>query len=730
MPNAIRRLVALAAIDPEERVLAGKVSGWLYAVGGFTVGSFLLLPGLGRAHSGWILSLGAAAVVWGLVAVVLVNWQKAPVWLIHASSLAGFVIVAVVVASSGGISSPGWVYLFFVGVFAAYFYRPPVAAFYALGCMVTQALPLTYDAHWSDSHYIAELVIALPTYAVFGITVTMGKQLMRRLRSRAELLAAEQSALRRIATAVIAGESSEAIYALVSREAAALLRGGAAGILRFDSDQEATVVGSWADHEGGRYQPGTVVPVRPGSELEAARHGDSPVPVDDHPVESPVGRLGYTASVVVPVKLGGCSWGALAVAAAAPTLTRADAQQLMQFADLLASAIATLDDRAHLAAQASTDPLTGLANRRALHERLAAEVARGLRHQQTLSVVVIDVDNFKQVNDISGHETGDELLTTVAHCLAENARVEDILGRLGGDEFAWVMPETTREQALVATERSRHLIAATCTHPYRITVSAGICDTRATEHAAELIRYADSALYWSKAHGRNRSWVFDAELIGELAGSGRIDMLERSNAMLGLQSLARAIDAKDSATSQHSERVANLVGNLARTAGWPAERVMLLKEAALVHDVGKVGIPEAILLKPGPLTAEERAVVREHAELSARIVDGVLAPDQVEWIRDHHEQPDGSGYPHGLTEPEIPEGAALLALADAWDAMTAGRPYSAPKSVDVALGECARLVGSQFTKTAVGALMKLHAVGDLDEATSQMPPAAPLHDVQ
>jgi putative nucleotidyltransferase with HDIG domain len=310
----------------------------------------------------------------------------------------------------------------------------------------------------------------------------------------------------------------------------------------------------------------------------------------------------------------------------------------------------------------------------------------------------------------------------------DNARAEDTLGRLGGDEFAWVMPETTRERALVATERARRVIAATCTRPYRITVSAGICDTRATEHPAELVRYADSALYWSKAHGRNRSWVFDAELIKELAGPDRIDLLERSNAVLGLQALARAIDAKDPATSRHSERVANLAGSLARAVGWSPESVMLLKEAAMVHDVGKVGIPDAVLCKDGPLTTEERAVIREHAELSARIVEGVLAPDQVEWIRNHHEQADGSGYPQGLTEPQIPEGAALLAVADAWDAMTAGRPYSGPKSVDSALAECAELAGRQFSRAAVGALMKLHAIGDLDASARRVPPGAPLPD--
>ena len=203
-------------------------------------------------------------------------------------------------------------------------------------------------------------------------------------------------------------------------------------------------------------------------------------------------------------------------------------------------------------------------------------------------------------------------------------------------------------------------------------------------------------------------------MIGELSAPERVQRLERSHAMLGLRELARAIDAKDPATREHSERVAALAVKLARAAGWSADRAVLLSDAALVHDVGKVAVSDALLHKVEPLTSDEREAVREHAELAARIAEGVLEPEQVEWIRTHHERPDGDGYPRGLAAHEIPEGAALLAIADAWDVMTSGRPYSAPRSVDDALDECAQLVGKQFTRDAVGALMKLHAGGELD----------------
>jgi HD-GYP domain-containing protein (c-di-GMP phosphodiesterase class II) len=315
----------------------------------------------------------------------------------------------------------------------------------------------------------------------------------------------------------------------------------------------------------------------------------------------------------------------------------------------------------------------------------------------------------------------------VSRCLAKLARTEDTLGRVGGDEFAWILPETTREQALVAVERARRVIQRAVPEPYRVTVSAGICDTSSTSDPAQLIRLADGALYWSKARGRDQCWIYDPSVVAELSAQERAERLERSHALLGLRALARAIDAKDPATREHSERVAHLVGKLADAAGWSAERTLLLSEAALVHDVGKIGVPDELLRKTGPLTPDEHAQVAEHAELSARIVEGVLSPDQVDWIRTHHERPNGEGYPDGLIAEEIPEGAALLSVADAWDVMTISRPYSSPKEVHEALDECRDLVGEQFTHTAVTALLQLFETGELEATLAEAQAALSAH---
>jgi HD-GYP domain-containing protein (c-di-GMP phosphodiesterase class II) len=238
----------------------------------------------------------------------------------------------------------------------------------------------------------------------------------------------------------------------------------------------------------------------------------------------------------------------------------------------------------------------------------------------------------------------------------------------------------------------------------RVRISAGICELERAGDAETLMRLADGALYWSKEHGRNVTAVYDPETVHELSATQRLDRLQRSQTIAGIHALARAIDAKDPSTREHSERVAALAARLAQLRGWGAERVALLHEAALVHDVGKIGIPDVVLLKPGRLDAAEYEQVKQHAGLGARIVADVLDAEQVAWIRSHHERPDGRGYPDALTGDAIPEGAALLAVADCFDVMTVARPYSQPMSEADALAECRSLVGAQFTSAAVAAL--------------------------
>jgi diguanylate cyclase (GGDEF)-like protein len=364
-----------------------------------------------------------------------------------------------------------------------------------------------------------------------------------------------------------------------------------------------------------------------------------------------------------------------------------------------------LAGRRLLEGRAFTDPLTGLANHRAFQERLHAEVARARRHDRPLALALIDVDHFKGINDLAGHAAGDRVLAALGARLHGLLRQEDLLARIGGDEFALLLPETGEAQARAVLERARlELERAPLVDGIRVRISGGICELARAGDGDTLMRLADGALYWSKEHGRNVTAVYDPATVHELSAVERLDRLQRSHAIAGIRALARAIDAKDPSTREHSERVAALAARLARLRGWPPAQVALLHEAALVHDVGKIGVPDAVLLKPGRLDADEYEQVKQHAALGARIVADILDHEQVAWIRSHHEWPDGRGYPDGLAGDAIAEGAALLAVADCFDVMTVARPYSRAMSQEAAVAECRSLVGRQFTDAAVSAL--------------------------
>lgn len=382
------------------------------------------------------------------------------------------------------------------------------------------------------------------------------------------------------------------------------------------------------------------------------------------------------------------------------------------------------DQRERLTAQATTDPLTGLVNHRAFHERLHDEVERAQRYGRALSVAVFDIDHFKQVNDTLGHAVGDAVLRRAAEGLQAAARTTDIVGRVGGDELAVIMPEVGGLCAFTATDRLRRSLGVDDDpHVGTVTVSAGTCDLEHADDAETLLGLADGALYWAKAHGRDVCFRYTPDVVVELSATERAERLARSRALAGVRALARAIDAKDPSTTQHSERVAELAARLAAASGWPPAEVSRIHAAGLVHDVGKIGVPDAILFKPGRLTMLERIEVERHAELGAQIAGEVLDAQQAEWILAHHERVDGKGYPRGLVGDEIPAGARLLALADAWDAMTRARSYSAPMTFEAAFRECCGQAGRQFCPDAVDALRELWDAGRLDVDPLQDAPA-------
>ncbi len=336
----------------------------------------------------------------------------------------------------------------------------------------------------------------------------------------------------------------------------------------------------------------------------------------------------------------------------------------------------------------------------------------------------MDLDHFKLINDAHGHQSGDQVLVEVAARLGELARAEDVVGRVGGEEFAFILPETDALTAYGVAERARSAIAAA---PFGeagfLTASVGVCDITHTTSAAELFRLADGALYWAKAHGRDVTYLYSPEVVHELSAEERAERLERAQALAALRALARAVDAKDRSTREHSTRVAALSHAVAQELGWSRDASRDLRRAGLLHDVGKIGVPDAILLKPGALTDAEMERVRGHSTLGAEIVGELLPADQVAWVRHHHERWDGGGYPAGIAGEEIPEGARVIAVADAWDVMRSDRPYRAALPPEVAMEQMRSLAGVQFCPRCVDALFAALAAQSAAEAALRAEPA-------
>jgi diguanylate cyclase (GGDEF)-like protein len=713
MGSRVDRLAAHVRSSPHaERLLAGRVGGALWLVAAVATVSLPLFPQVDTPLFPWPALWTAGALAWGVCAMFVIDWRAAPGWLLPAANAAAILVIAGITQITGGVDSPARLYVFFALVYASCFIEGRQAVGLIVACALTWALPVIGDRGAPAA--AGELAMALPIFAVVGGLLLFGRALLARMYDDAQRLSEEHHALRSIATAVAAGQSPDAICSLAAEQAALLLRADGGGILRFEPDDHLTVIGSW-QNRGERVAPGSRFALAPTSPVARIRREGRSVRVDDNRLpgehNSPTLRdNGFVALAGTPIHVRGRLWGAAVVTAVDANPFPEDTEQhLSEFAELIGMAVANTEEVARLSADATTDPLTGLANHRAFQERLRAEVARAARHAGPLAVALVDVDNFKAVNDAGGHAVGDEVLRGVARVLGEHLRTEDVLARVGGDEFAVLLPEATATAATAALERARRAVErAPHAGGARVTISVGVCDVVHATDAEQLTRFADGALYWSKEHGRNRISAYDPKTIHELSAVERIGALQRSQALTGIRALARAIDARDPSTREHSERVAKLAARMAEARGWPAERVALLHEAALVHDVGKIGIPDAILLKPSRLTAEEYEVIKGHAELSARMVEEILGAEQVEWILGHHERPDGRGYPRGLVGDELSEGGALLAAADAFDVMVSTRPYSPSRSIDDALRECRELIGEQFAPVAVDALEAIY----------------------
>ncbi|MDO8964299.1 MAG: diguanylate cyclase [Coriobacteriia bacterium] len=367
-------------------------------------------------------------------------------------------------------------------------------------------------------------------------------------------------------------------------------------------------------------------------------------------------------------------------------------------ATLAARTLLTVVDNGHLFSRAVTDPLTGLFNHRHFHERLGLEVAAAERYGEELSVIILDLDDFSRVNSVGGHAVGDRVLVEAARCVERAVRDRDTVCRIGGDEIGVVLPEASESAALAIGSRIiREFLSLEGPGGGTVTVSIGVATfpTRASDHE-ELVRRADGAQYWAKYHGKNQVVAYDPAVVLTLDPEDRIRSLQNRAHLNSVRGLAGAVDARDGATQHHSRNVAALAVRMGCEVGLDENKLVLIELAGLLHDVGKIGLPDAVLRKRGALTAAERIAVQEHPVLGEHILASTRLTEILPWVRHHHERWDGSGYPDGLAAEDIPLEARILALCDAFDAMTSERPYRGALSQSAALQEIDLNLGTQF----------------------------------
>jgi diguanylate cyclase (GGDEF)-like protein len=369
-----------------------------------------------------------------------------------------------------------------------------------------------------------------------------------------------------------------------------------------------------------------------------------------------------------------------------------------------------------------TDPLTGVGSRRLHEDKLHEECDRAKRYKRPFAVGIIDLDHFKMINDVLGHAVGDDAIRKLADCMRREKRGPDILSRYGGDEFVLLLPETKAVEAAALLERIRVKAQQICLEQgMGLSVSCGIAESfpETDEAPGDVMRRADLALYEAKNSGRNCTKVWD-EGMARMNNTSELE-IERIKRLqwriMGLSekaekvfmesiwSLVQALEAKDTFARKHSENVVAYSVGIARTMELGPKYVDLIHRSAMIHDIGKIGIPDAILFKPDHLTPHERRIVEQHPVIAVRILEKMsFLENEIAIVRHHHEKWNGQGYPDGLARTAIPLGARIVAVADTFDALTSNRAYHNSRPVSEALHLLKDACGYDFDLTVVVAL--------------------------
>ncbi len=384
--------------------------------------------------------------------------------------------------------------------------------------------------------------------------------------------------------------------------------------------------------------------------------------------------------------------------------------------------------RRRVTGKENVDALTGLCSHRHFHERLAEEIERSERYDHVLSLLMVDIDSFRKFNETNDHAAGDEVLRQVAQIILGAVRTTDLAARYGGDEFAVLLPETALPGALQAAGKIRSEVAARELRlPGRqrammdsiahLTASIGVaCYPQHSAQKNGLIIASDVAMYMAKYSGRNKVCPFNrVPGAQEITDPYQLYQFLQNSDWGALEALVAAVDARDRITGGHSKKVTAYAVALANSLGLAEYDVESVRTAALLHDVGKIGIPDRVLVKNGPLSSDERALIQSHPSVGESLARRSLSlSSALPGILYHHERYDGKGYPTGMAKDDIPLIARIIAIADSYDAMLSHRHYREPPGREFALRELELDSGRQWDPELVRAFMKIEADGHLD----------------
>jgi diguanylate cyclase (GGDEF)-like protein len=355
--------------------------------------------------------------------------------------------------------------------------------------------------------------------------------------------------------------------------------------------------------------------------------------------------------------------------------------------------------------QADRDFITGLSNHRALQTELEGALQASSQRGEALAIVAMDIDNFKLFNDTYGHPAGDQVLKMVAGHLAALCRDNGVAGRFGSDDFMVILPKANREAAFAFAQSVQEWLSERHFRVHGgeripISVSCGVAvSPEDGQKRHELLAVADANLYESKGLG--------GKIVGRPESQKEKSELRKLGTFDMLESLVTSVDNKDHYTKAHSENVTDYAVMLAQELGHSEQVQKTLRIAGLVHDVGKICIPDRILRKPGPLTPGEYEIVKHHVAIAAHLIVDLPNLDQVrDAALNHHERLDGTGYPYALKGEQIPVLGRIMAVADAFSAMILDRPYRKGRTVREALAELERCAGTQLDPELVRAFVR------------------------